>query len=244
MGNPRLPPLFCIGGNDTKYNSLITIPQGTTKEEFAREISAVIMDEYEPRLIAGKIKSDYAGLDADEKAAILQKARRLEIAQDDKAPYLSFSGRERLVRKKVEEYLKTADSIVPRGFADFRIKELSDLAGIIADAAAEAYFARREYEEFAEVLNLLVTTRSGEKVLHVCWEKGRVKLYNRFCRDVTEKYEAEFKRFAGRGASDEDLAISAVIAAAPKKIVLHSPPDCPLANAIRQIFGERCTVIE
>lgn len=219
------------------------MPHDCTKEEFAREISAIIMDEYEPRLIEEKIRRCYSYLEEDEKNAILLAARKIEIEQDEKAPYKSFSERERLVRLKVGEFLKNQESLIPRGLADFRIKELGIAAGIIVDYAAEAYFTKREYEEFAKALNFLVTTRSGEKVLHIVWSGERVLLYNRFKRDVTDKYEAEFVKFAGDNyASEEDLAISAVICAAPEKIVLHSPPDCPLANALQQIFGDRCKV--
>jgi len=208
--------------------------------EFADEISGVIMEEYEPRLIEKRIFEYYGALDEDEINEIIDSAMKIAREEDSSAPYMSYSERERMVRRRAAEYLKTEESVIPRGLTDFRIKELSETASMIASAAAEKYFRRREYEEFAEVLRMLVTLRRGEKVLHIFWSDGKIILKNRFYRDVTPKYEAEFRATAAEtNITEDDVALSAVISAAPEEIVLHEPPDSPLVSVLKTVFEGR-----
>ncbi|MCD8048167.1 MAG: putative sporulation protein YtxC [Clostridia bacterium] len=215
-----------------------------SKEEFAREISAVIMEEYEPKLIEKCVYDSYGFLDREETDRIMEIAREME-REGGAEPCPSFAERESMVREAAEEYLKEEKAIVPRGLVDFRIKELSMFAEFIAGSAADAYFAEQEYEEFTSMLAMFMEVRPKlERALHIVWNEGEIKLFNRVGRDVTEKYTAEFIKYAEeRGAGAEDLAISAVIAAAPEKIVLHCPPEAsPLAGALEHIFGEKCEI--
>lgn len=228
----------------TRYNSLIVRPENVGEEEFAREISAVIMDEYEPLLIEKSIEKNYGFLERDEIEKIGEIARTLEWSNDKNEIYPPFVQREALVRARALEYLSDGNAIVPRGLADFRIRELSVFAEAISFEAAESYFARREYEEFTELLSMFISVRpSMEKAVHVVWDDGRIRLFNRRRRDITAKYENEFLPLSEEnGAKDEDIALSALIAAAPEKIVLHSPPDSPFAETIQKVFEGRCTV--
>ncbi len=215
-----------------------------SKEEFAREISAVIMDEYEPKLIEKCVYAGYGFLDREETDRIMEIARELERG-DDAPPCPGFAEREKMVQDAVEEYLKDKEQIVPRGLVDFRIKELSMFAEFIAGSAADAYFAEQEYEEFTSMLAMFMDARPKlEKVLHIVWTGEEIRLFNRIGRDVTEKYTAEFIKYAEeRGAGAEDLAISAVIAASPERLVLHRPPaSSPLAGALEHIFNDRCEI--
>ena len=228
----------------TRYNSLIVRPENVGEEEFAREISAVIMDEYEPLLIEKSIEKNYGFLERDELEQIGEIARKLEWSNDKNEIYPPFVQREALVRARVEEYLSDGSAIVPRGLADFRIRELSVFAEAISFEAAEDYFARREYEEFTSLLAMFISVRpSMEKVIHIVWEDGKIRLYNRRRRDVTDKYETEFLPLSEEnGAKEEDIALSALIAAAPEKVVLHSPPDSPFAETVKKVFEGRCAV--
>ena len=228
----------------TRYNSLIIKPEDQGFEEFAREISAVIMDEYEPVLIEKSVERNYGFLDRDEVGRIVQIAHSLEWTNDKSDIYPSFSEREALVRGKITEYLKNENAVVPRGFADFRVRELSAFAEAITFEAAESYFAEREYEEFTSLLSMFISVRpSLEKVVHVVWKDGGIRLFNRFKRDITDKYENEFLPYSeANGAKDEDLAISALIAAAPERLILHNPPSAPFAKTLEKVFEGRCTI--
>lgn len=228
----------------TRYNCPYTVSPDTNREELAREISAVIMDEYEPKMIERSIEMNYSFLDKCEIDEIEKIARRIEW-EGESGDYPPFARREALVRERLEDFLATEGSVHPKGFADFRVKELSVYAEAMASEAAERYFEEREYEEFAYLLRMFVSSRrSSEKVVHVVWDGGDIRLYNRFKRDITKKYEADFYEASSRnGAKEEDMAISAIIAAAPEKLVLHSPPEgSPLAKTLEKIFEDSCEV--
>jgi putative sporulation protein YtxC len=223
-----------------KYNYLYTLSPDDDIANLADEISSVIMEEYEPKIIRRSIEKKYSFLEPWETKKIEEIALKLE-KDECEAEYPPYSFREKLVHRKIDEYLSEASSVNPKGFAEFRLKEISDFAEKIAAEAADEYFAEQEYEEFTEMLSMFLSVRPKvEKKLHLVRRDGHIRLYNRFKRDVTEKYESEFTSLS---SNEDDLAVSAVIAASPEELVIHRPKeDSPLENTLKKVFGERCVI--
>ena len=169
----------------------------------------------------------------------------MAIQCDNNNDYPDFAQRRQIVLDALEKYSKENTSIVPSGFVDFRLRELYYFVEAIVSHGADLFFKEKEYEEFTHLLRLFIDQKeSREQILHVIWQNDDVRLCNKRGRDVTVKYEKEFYQAAAeKGISREDLAISAIIAAAPEKLVLHSPPESsPLKDALQKIFGEKCKV--
>lgn len=200
------------------------------------------MEEYEGVIIARCVKNRYDFLDSAERDKIIEIAKKLAREYKGEA-FPTYEERLRAVKQAVEEYLESNSTIVPGGFVDFRHRELYYSAEFLTEEGAKRYFDEKEYEEFTYLLSLFIAEKeSKEEVLHLLWTEGRVRLLNKRGRDVTEKYEKEFYPAAyKKGLGEEDLAISAVISAAPGRLVFHSPPPVsPLKETLEKIFEGKC----
>lgn len=223
------------GGVSTLYNT-----QFTADKASAAEIAAIIMQQYEPVLIDRCVKSRYSLSDKYEQEAISRITK--EIAKSEGfSP--SYSERLAFVTKAVEEYFLKNDTIVPGGFVDFRLREVYYNVEELVDIGAQKYFDEKELEEFTYLLSVFVSQKKPmEECIHLVWTDDGVQLYNKRGRDVTDKYEKEFYAAAlKKGLNEEDLAISAVISAAPEKLVFHNaPPSSPLKETLNRIFDKKC----
>lgn len=227
----------------TRYNTEITLTDNFTLDEAAQEAADIIMTEYEPVLIERCIKARYSFLTRDEQKEIAKLAKKL--SKEEKADeFPPFSARRQTMYDEIKSYLCTEGNIVPCGFVDFRMRKPYYWAEAIVSKGADMFFDKKEYEEFTYLLSVFVAEKEPrEEVIHLIKKHGRVKLFNKRGRDVTEKYEKEFLAAAKeKNVSDEDLAISAIISAAPKKLVIHFSEAIPLCETLKHIFGDRCTV--
>ncbi|MDO4563208.1 MAG: putative sporulation protein YtxC [Clostridia bacterium] len=222
-----------------KYETPIAVPPVCSHEEFAREMGVMLQERYEKEYVNKIIEEDYAFLPPDARREVLKIA--IEEIDDGEMMRVIYKNRRRaIIEREVLEYLKTNDTILPEGFFNFRLSRYhEELRGLCARAADE-FRAKREYEEFLELLRFFVSVQiSREEIVHVVWSNGEIRIQNRFRRDVTHRYEAEFIDLASsEGATNEDLLLSALIAIAPKKIVLHNPPppEEPIVKTICAVF--------
>ncbi|MBQ6794769.1 MAG: putative sporulation protein YtxC [Clostridia bacterium] len=201
------------------------------------------MEEYEAVLIDRCIKARYSLCNEKERKRIGEITRAIAKSEDEFFP--SYSERLKDVREAVEDYFLKNDTIVPGGFVDFRLKEVYYNVEEMVEKGAERYFAEKELEEFTFLLASFVAEKEPkEDKIHVLWQKSGVRLLNKRGRDVTEKYEKEFYLSAlKKGLGEEDLAISALISAAPRELVLHCPPEkSPLKETLVKIFEGRFKV--
>lgn len=202
------------------------------------------MDEYESILIDRCIKNRYDFLEDFEKQKIAGLTKQL-AKKDTQNDFPSYEERRAIVKSAVEKYMKTNAAIVPGGFVDFRLRELYFYVEQMVDLGAELFLKEKEYEEFTYLLSVFVSEKEcREEVLHLLWQNNSIRLINKRGRDITEKYEREFYDAArDKGIGQEDLAISAVISAAPKKLVFHSPPpQSPLRETLEKIFEGKCRI--
>lgn len=198
------------------------------------------MNEYEAVLIDRCVRQRYAYSDKDEQEAISNITKTLAKSEDIPLPY---SERLEHVKAAVEEYFLKNDTIVPGGFVDFRLREVYYNVEELVELGAQKYFDEKEIEEFTYLLSVFVSEKKPrEECMHIVWTDGNVRLYNKRGRDVTDKYEKEFYAAAlKKGLGEEDLAISAVISAAPERLVFHnSPAASPLKETLNRIFDGRC----
>lgn len=200
------------------------------------------MTEYESILIDRCVKSRYGFLDEEERIRIGEITK--EIAKrEQETGFPSYGERLKGVMAAAEKYLAENGTIVPGGFVDFRLREVYYNVEEMVARGAEQFFDEKETEEFTSLLSAFVKEKKpGEELIHLVWNNGSVRLINKRGRDVTDKYEREFYPAAiKRGLGEEDLAISAIISAAPERLVLHSPPaGSPLKETLEKIFSGRC----
>lgn len=200
------------------------------------------MEEYEGVLIERCVKNRYPFLDNSERERICHITKALAKTETD-GVFPSYNERFEFIKNAVESYFLKNESIVPGGFVDFRLREVYYNVEEMVARGADRFFEEKEFEEFTCLLSAFVSEKKPkEAVMHILWQNGRVQLLNKRGRDVTEKYEKEFYSAAvKKGLGEEDLAISALISAAPEKIIFHSPPEkSPLKETVEKIFEGKC----
>lgn len=226
----------------TRYN-IVYKPENDEKEKVAKEVADIICGEYESVLIERQVREDYSLLDEYEKKEIIKEAQLVSEEYGTRL-FPDKSTRKAEIEREVYRFLLENDTVIPRGFVDFRYRDLYFYVEKIVEEGAKRYFDKQEYEEFIYLLSMFVNSREKkEKTIHVIWDKEKVYLYNKRGRDVTDKYQKDFIGAAKKkNLNYEDLAISAVIAASPETLILHTPPKTPLSEALQKIYEGRVKV--
>ncbi len=226
----------------TKYNKSFTTDE-FSKEYIAKEVSRIITEEYEEVLIERFVKANYSFMEPLEQQAVIEEAKG--VAKNEKGgSFPKAEERQNIIYNSVLEYLSDNKVIVPCGFVDFRFRDEYFWVEGMCAMGADMYFDKREYEEFTYLLSVFVESKEcKEEVIHVIWQEGIPLLFNKRGRDVTKKYQKDFiLKAKTEDLTGDDMAISAIIAASPEKIVLHKPPVSPLKNAVEKIFSQRCRI--
>lgn len=130
------------------------------------------------------------------------------------------------------------------GFLRFRAQEYKTDVDKAVSSAVDEYVLEKEYQEFVSLLKHFLDTQSPRvDVLHVgISAQGRFHLYNDQGEKVTGLYLDGISGEEGAlEFSYEDLLISALIAAAPREVVLHiryrGYQDT--LNTIRNVFDDK-----
>lgn len=206
-------------------------------------VADAVMEEYEGVIIEQCVKSNYSFLEENERQAIIKEAK-LIAKEKDGIVQPDYGERRIAVYDAALKYLEENSVIIPCGFVDFRFRDFFFYTEKIVSLAYDIYFDKREYEEFTYLLSMFVASKEKkEEVIHVVWDEDKVYLYNKRGRDVTRKYEKEFLSMVKKhDINQEDLAISAVISAAPERLVLHTEKESPLRDALEKIYIGKCKV--
>lgn len=127
------------------------------------------------------------------------------------------------------------------GFLRFRAHEYRADIDKAVSSAVDEYVLEKEYHEFIYLLKHFLETQSPKiDILHVgISDKGKFHLYNNKGEKVTGQYLDGITAEEGmQDFSYEDLLISALIAAAPREVVLHIryPGYKDTLDTIRNVF--------
>ena len=148
--------------------------------------------------------------------------------------------------RQIEEYLGDSNALVIEGFVRFRMKEYMEELKRSAEEALIRFMAEREHREFVRLLKYFVDIQDQrQEIVHVVrTAENRFELRGpEGGRVVGDYVDTLASDAAGEGVDVADLLISALITAAPRKVVLHYEPDPATAETIDTVFEgrvERC----
>ncbi len=116
-----------------------------------------IIRQYEERLIARIINSNFCYFNAAERKEILRRA--LSIIRNEDKTFINslFQIRRRnVIVRRLMDYFDNSNSIILDGFVNFRLKDyIKDLEEIV-DKAVDDFLTDREYREFIRLLRYFV----------------------------------------------------------------------------------------
>ncbi|HNU93810.1 MAG TPA: putative sporulation protein YtxC [Bacillota bacterium] len=214
------------------------------RRRLANLAATMIFDEVEEALILDNLKTRHPELGEEEAAAVSEYAAALLNEGVDGV--LDPSMRLGEVTADVEEYLGDSNALVIEGFVRFRMKEYMEELKRSAEEALIRFMAEREHREFVRLLKYFVDIQDQrQEIVHVVrTAENRFELRGpEGGRVVGDYVDTLASDAAGEGVDVADLLISALITAAPRKVVLHYEPDPATAETIDTVFEgrvERC----
>ena len=214
------------------------------RRRLANLAATMIFDEVEEALILDNLKTRHPELGEEEAAAVSEYAAALLNEGVDGV--LDPSMRLGEVTADVEEYLGDSNALVIEGFVRFRMKEYMEELKRSAEEALIRFMAEREHREFVRLLKYFVDIQDQrQETVHVVrTAENRFELRDSEGGRVVGDYMDTLASDApGEGVDMSDLLISALITAAPRKVVLHFEPDSTTAETIDTVFEgrvERC----
>ena len=129
------------------------------------------------------------------------------------------------------------------GFLRFRAHEYKHNVSKAVDLAIEEYIVETEYLEFIRLLKHFVDSQTPQlERLHVgMTSKGKFQLFNSDGIEVTRDYLEDYQLDNLHELGYEDLLVSALIAVAPRQIILHIRYEGykDTLQTIRHVFGDR-----
>ncbi|MHB1654431.1 MAG: sporulation protein YtxC [Desulfitobacteriaceae bacterium] len=193
--------------------------------------------DYVSRLLHGKYRLKKA-----ECQTVLPKA--LQYLNDQKGlPDYRVQRKTRLVTQILSS-LESNSLFDIEGFLGFRAQEYKADLDKAVSGAVDEYVLEREYLEFIQLLKHFLDTQPPHiDTLHVgICSQGKFHLYNDQGEKVTGIYLDGMTVEEGvQDFSYEDLLVSALIAASPRKVVLHIryPGYRDTLQTIRHVFEEK-----
>ncbi|BAF60138.1 hypothetical protein PTH_1957 [Pelotomaculum thermopropionicum SI] len=211
----------------------------------ADAISEVILSHWEDELLKGIIKEHYCYFGQEDKNLIFNYALR-HISRDDGEPAgaVHRMARKNMILRKVQEFLGHSNRIIIDGFIRFRLREYLGQLRQAADKAVDELLMEKEYGEFIQLLKYFVEVQqSCVDLVHVLIRpSGSFWLFNEKMQPVgSESLEGFSVSLDGGEINYEDVLVSALIAIAPGKIILHNADaNRPVAlDTIKKVFTGR-----
>lgn len=222
------------------FKTAVILTPDMQTDELAKEISAEIMEKYEPQLLKAIIQREYSF------APQTDRVRIYDIALENSQPggerimnAIHYNRRKAIIEECAESYLKENDVFILDGFINFRLEEYKKELRDIVYSAGEEYVAIREYEEFLDMLRFFVSVQSPrEDTVHIIKNGGRLCVLNKRKKDITAVYANEFSE-TEEELTNEDIVLSALISIAPLHIVVHDDSENDkIYETIREIFSD------
>lgn len=218
----------------------IELPRGAAGDAMTRELTQVILRDYEPKILRRILARDFGALLPDERAQVLELVQEKLDPEGGVMNTVFYNRRRRMIEERLEEYRNDEESLVLSGFLEFRLRDYREELFAVCEQAVEEFYAKREYDEFLDLLRFFVAAQSPrEELVYLCCGEHGIRILNRYRRDITEQYLFDMIDLApGENLTEEDLVLSALIAIAPLRIVMHGFPDpqTPFVRTISAVF--------
>lgn len=210
--------------------------------DVAHAVSLCIVDVFEVDLLTRMLTKRYQTLDGDARAAVLAGAR----VHLERGPYprrVYRRARAALVADPLRQALADEGGVMVEGMLTFRLARYRALLEEALGQAVDDLLLEREYAEFIRLLRSFVAaqpTRTDRVDLVV--RGANFRLLDREGRPMAV-HEGRRVDLEGLEAAVnyEDVLISALIAAAPTRIVVHAAPAASAAHvdSVRRVFDTR-----
>ncbi len=215
----------------------------------ANALADYIIKQYEEKLLARIINSNYCYFNAAERKEILAHAIRIVRNEDKNFLNSLFQMRRRnVIIRKLLDYFEGSNSLILDGFVNFRLKEYIKELEEVVDKAVDDFLMDREYREFIKLLRYFVDIQEPKfNVVHVTpHHEGKYVLMDENRTEITNECIQEFvNEIAGGEVNFDDLLVSSLITLSPRRIIIHGTDtfrNKELLETIKNVFAGKIVI--
>ncbi len=204
----------------------------------AQTITDYILIELKEYLIKDVIKQSYFYFSPQEREKVFTYCIQRD-SEDD------IYETRRKVLEKLSNHLYSNKHLNLEGFIYFRLKFFLNELKKIVDDAVDDFLMEKEYQEFIKLLKYFVELQEPKVVeAHVLIDgKGNFQIRDNNLKVIEHKYIEDMNiAFFKDDVDSEDLLVSALVTAAPGKIVIHQKvyTQSPrVTDTLQSIFEEK-----
>lgn len=143
--------------------------------------------------------------------------------KDEMFNMLSKNKEKSLIKKQILKYIEDNNTLILKGFVNFRLSDYLDLICDKAQFIAEEYLDKKEYMDFVKLLKYFVSvqTSSCEKADVLMNKNGEYIIFDENNKETIVADMEVSVELLDEVLSISDVLLSELISLAPKRIVIH-----------------------
>ncbi|HSW10727.1 MAG TPA: putative sporulation protein YtxC [Bacillota bacterium] len=217
---------------------------GDLRTALTATLSDLIVDYLENRLVEEMLSANHRYLDSTERHLVVGQARREMQLQASGGWGTGRRSRRNEIHRALGEYLDNHRQLLLEGFLTFRLRDQIEDIEELLDRTVDDFLMEREHGEFIKLLQHFLDTQAPQlDLMHVLVRpEGGFSLMDAGHDTISDRYlEQCLGEPAGVEADSEDLLVSALITAAPRRVVVHWSPGWgdEGVDTVRRVFAER-----
>ncbi len=223
----------------------LRFPEMSWTKDIAEAIALFIVNHMEAVMIRRILLQRSASYEPHEIKEIIQYCEQL-LHDDEVTLDSSKHDRRRWIQDQLHLFFQSHDHLNIEGFMNFRLKKyMGDLQDTV-DEACDEFLLNEQYQEFIALLKYFVyfqDTKIPEvHLIHRGNNKFELLDGNLQQLDLSDAKDVIFET-VDRELNYEDMVVSALISASPKKIHIHTrEPESQSIKTIQQIFEGRTSI--
>lgn len=220
------------------------------RQGMADALAGFFIEEWEEDILLWMLRKRFSCFSNEEKERIVRLAKnRLRLLDKLQSNTTQGISRENRLSRSFYTYLIEQNQINLNGFLYFRLGLYKEDLERVLCHSVEQFFDEKEYREFVELLRYFVALlKPKHDLVHVMLRPPHDFVLSDQDGKVlhTGSLLSEY-HLGSHSIKQEDLLVSALLSAAPKRITLHLGTfrDQPsLARMLQQVFAPRVTVCQ
>jgi putative sporulation protein YtxC len=213
--------------------------------DLSKVIAKYIIVNYEEKVLKKIIYRHFAVSDENDIHEIIKRCKD-SIKRKNKESDSFY--RANYIEVEVYNYLLDSNVFDLQGIINFRLKEYVNILKNIVEECIDNYFEQKEFDELLSLLKHYVESQKPKyDTLNIIFiDNGEYMLIDSLDNNVTTDCAREFMEIlSDYDFRNDDVLMSSIIYAAPKKLVMHNIHDFhnnELINTIASIFSGRIVI--
>ncbi|NLX63062.1 MAG: hypothetical protein GXZ06_11310 [Tissierellia bacterium] len=206
---------------DSRYFFNITPLKNKSLKDFYNKVSELILDLilniYTDDIINKQINLNYKKLEKDEKKELSEISKKLLLNKDN------FLIEKQYINNQIKNYVLDKTLISIDGFITFRLKDFNLLIDLAVDKGIEEFTARKEYQEFVNILRYFVDIQEPKyRIINLILEDDEYMLLDEKGKKIDMNFFKDIIIEIEKGQiSKDDILISSLIVLAPENLIIH-----------------------